>query len=100
MKENKNLVFGLTSFKQVDSTFVPDGFLLFPDEDKAMLFIDLFNSLTAQAKTSHYEKFTWVKVNDYVGDRVNSQKQFYVKEATAYSPTEEDFQAQDKIIVE
>ena len=38
MKENKNLVFGLRSFKKEGAEFTRDGYLLFPDEEKALSF--------------------------------------------------------------
>lgn len=101
MKDNKNLVFGLRSFKPVDTNttpveFSPDGYLLFPDENKAMSFLETCEVINKRGKTCHYEKFTWVKVNDYIGERINSQKQFYVQEAEAYIPTEEDFKPSSK----
>lgn len=93
MKENKNLVFGLRSFKKEGVEFTRDGYLLFPDEDKALSFLALCESINqnGKGKSCHYEKFSWVKVNDFVGERVHVQKHFFVPDAQAYTPTEEDF---------
>lgn len=93
MKENKNLVFGLRSFKKEGAEFTRDGYLLFPDEEKALSFLNLCDNINKNGKTCHYEKFTWVKVNDFVGERVHVQKHFFVPDAEAYTPTEEDFKS-------
>lgn len=92
MKENKNIVFALQSFNKTENgEYEKNGFLLFPDEAKAMDFLQTCNDMNRITKMCHYEKLTWAKVSDYIGERVNQQKQFYVKEVEMYSPTEEDF---------
>lgn len=92
MKDNKNLVFGLTSFTQkADKSFVKDGYLLFPDEEKALNFLTLCENMNRNEKSVQYEKFSWVKVDKFVGERVHEQKHFFVSQAEAYTPTEEDF---------
>lgn len=107
MKENKNIVFALQAHKDksTDKTnpiFEKEGFLLFPDEKKAEEFLDMCETINKNKgyKTCHYEKFSYTKVSDFVGDKVHNQKNFYVGKVEAYTPTEEDFKSKPQPVVE
>lgn len=106
MKENKNIVFALQAHKNTskDNTnpvFEKEGFLLFPDENKAEEFLDMCEAINTNKgyKTCYYEKFSYTKVSDFVGDKVHNQKNFYVGKAEAYTPTEEDFKSKPQTVV-
>jgi hypothetical protein len=97
MKDNKNVVFAIRSFiKNTQDQFEHNGYLLFPEEAKAMDFLELCENLNKKEKVCHYEKYTWVKVNDYVGDRVNQQKQFYVSSVEIYEMPKEENMEENK----
>lgn len=110
MKENKNIVFALQSHKntstdKINPIFEKEGFLLFTDESKAESFLEMCEQINNNKgfKTCHYEKVSYVKVGDFVADKVFSQKNFYVAEVTPYTITEEDLKGNkntDKVVVE
>jgi hypothetical protein len=90
MKDDKYTVFALNSYtttepsdfssrsNKKEMTFVPQGFLLFPDEAKADTFLELCDSLNKVTKTNHYTKHGYVKVDDYAAGRVEAQQNFYI----------------------
>lgn len=86
MKENKNIVFALKSFKNTTSENtsqrIQDGLLVFVEYAKAMSFLEMCQIIEKNNKENvcHYEVHGWVKVSDFIADRTIAQKHFYVSE--------------------
>lgn len=94
MKDNKNMVFALNSYTvKLDITrsthdyaysttsykeFEPCGFLLFPDEEKADIFLQLCENMNKVNKQSDYTKYGYIEVTDNLADRVEQNRQFYI----------------------
>jgi hypothetical protein len=96
MKENKNIVFALKSFKNTGSKETPqwarDGVLLFAEHTKAVSFLEMCQIIEKNHNQNpcHYETHGWVKVSDFIGDRTAAQKHFYVGEGNYEELSEDD----------
>lgn len=116
MKDNKNVVFALNSFtteeplnfsnhgKGKDIVFIEQGFLLFPNEERADAFLELCEIMNKVKKTNNYTKFSYVEVSDFVAGKVDTQHNFYVSSSNAFtrviSPEDEIFNVKTVIDLE
>ena len=102
MKDNKNKVFALNSFttnsptpyfqhhSDVNLVFTKQGFLLFVDEDSADRYLEMCDRINLVKKQTDYSKYGYVEVSDFVADKVNTNKQFYVTKITDYHKENND----------
>lgn len=96
MKENKNIVFALKSFKNAGTNqhvnWVEDGMLLFSENTKATSFLEMCQLIEKNHNENpcHYEVQGWVRVSDFIGNCTASQKHFYVAEGNYEKLSDEE----------
>ena len=77
---SKNNVYSLKSFVIKNDTPVLDGYLLFPNEEKGDTFLKMANlSNNYWGPKSYYEKNEFVQVNDFIFQKFNENKSFFVR---------------------
>lgn len=82
---SKNRVYALKSFTQNKNLeTVHDGYLMFPSEEKADSFLEICKVVTKQQNNSHYEKHEFVDINDFIANKVETQRNFFVKDISQY----------------
>ena len=82
---SKNRVYALKSFTQNKNLeTVHDGYLMFPSEEKADSFLNMCKSVAKQQSNSNYEKHEFVNVNDFIANKIDTQRNFFVKNISQY----------------
>lgn len=112
MKDDKNVVFALNSFitnavqtfsvskNEPMPEFIEQGYLLFEDEAKADIFLNLCEENNKVRKTTNYTKYGYVQVDDFVSSRVDSQKHFYVGTVNKVENLAQDMEQSNESTVE
>ena len=85
---SKNRVYALKSFtKNKELEPIHEGYLMFPSEEKADSFLNMCKVITKQQSNSHYEKYEFVNVSDFIANKVDTQRNFFVKDISQHLQT-------------
>lgn len=74
----KSTVYAIKCFNLQGEQFVQQGFLLFPNEQKGVGFIEFCQNIKEKQKEHHYEPHGYVEVNDFFAKSVDQRRNFYV----------------------
>lgn len=82
MKDNLNKVYALNSLdKNTAGEWELKGMLLFQEKEHADRFMEICANARERDKRGLYEERGWVTVNDWLGNRIQSQKSFFTRDA-------------------